>query len=64
VRLREDHSGSDCRGPFDRACTEIPVRLPMGTAPKLMSPDEFAAFTRYEKERWGRIIQRANIKVE
>ena len=36
----------------------------MGTAPKLMSPDEFAAFTRYEKERWGRIIQRANIKVE
>ena len=36
----------------------------MGIAPKLMSPDEFAAFTRSEKERWGRIIQRANIKVE
>ena len=36
----------------------------VGTAPKLMSPDEFAAFTRSEKERWGRIIQRANIKVE
>ena len=29
-----------------------------------MSPDEFAAFTRSEKERWGKIIQRANIKVE
>jgi len=36
----------------------------MGTAPKLMSPDEFAAFTRSEKERWARIIHRANIKVE
>jgi tripartite-type tricarboxylate transporter receptor subunit TctC len=36
----------------------------MGTGPKLMSPHEFAAFTRSEKERWGKIIQRANIKVE
>ena len=36
----------------------------MGTAPRLMSPDEFAAFTRSEKERWGKIIHRANIKVE
>lgn len=36
----------------------------LGSSPKLMSPDEFAAFTRSERERWGRIIQRANIKVE
>jgi tripartite-type tricarboxylate transporter receptor subunit TctC len=36
----------------------------IGSAPRLMSPDEFAAFTRSEKERWGRIIQRANIKLE
>ncbi len=36
----------------------------MGSGPRLMSPDEFAAFTRAEKERWGRIIHRANIKVE
>jgi tripartite-type tricarboxylate transporter receptor subunit TctC len=36
----------------------------MGTAPKLMSPAEFAAFTLSEKERWGRIIQRASIKLE
>lgn len=35
-----------------------------GWTPKLMSPDEFAAFTRSEKERWGKIIHRANIKVE
>ena len=32
--------------------------------PKLTSPEEFAAFTRAEKERWGKIIHRANIKVE
>ncbi len=32
--------------------------------PKLTSPEEFAAFTRSEKERWGKIIHRANIKVE
>ena len=36
----------------------------MGITPKLMSPEEFAAFTRSEKERWGKIIRRANIKVE
>ena len=36
----------------------------MGVTPKLMSPEEFAAFTRSEKERWGKIIARANIKVE
>jgi tripartite-type tricarboxylate transporter receptor subunit TctC len=36
----------------------------IGVGPKLMSPDEFAAFTRSEKERWGKIIHRANIKVE
>lgn len=36
----------------------------IGTLPRLMSPDEFAAFTRSEKERWGKIIHRANIKVE
>lgn len=36
----------------------------MGGAPKLMSPEEFAAFTRSEKERWGAIIRRANMKLE
>jgi tripartite-type tricarboxylate transporter receptor subunit TctC len=35
-----------------------------GWSPKLMSPEEFAAFTRSEKERWGNIIRRANIKLE
>ena len=29
-----------------------------------MRPAEFAAFTSAEKERWGQIIRRANIKVE
>jgi tripartite-type tricarboxylate transporter receptor subunit TctC len=44
---------------------EVLARLDaMGVAPKLMSPEEFAAFTRSEKERWGKIIGRANIKVE
>ncbi|MEI7874514.1 MAG: tripartite tricarboxylate transporter substrate binding protein [Alphaproteobacteria bacterium] len=47
------------------AMPEVLARLDaMGVAPKLMSPDEFAAFTRSEKERWGKIIHRANIKVE
>jgi len=47
------------------ATPEVLARLDaMGVAPKLMSPDEFAAFTRSEKERWGKIIHRANIKVE
>lgn len=36
----------------------------LGSAPRLMSPEEFAAFTLSEKERWGKIIQRANIKLE
>lgn len=36
----------------------------MGVVPRLMSPDEFAAFGRTEKQRWGDIIRRANIKVE
>jgi tripartite-type tricarboxylate transporter receptor subunit TctC len=35
-----------------------------GWSPKLMSPEEFAAFTRSEKQRWGDIIRRANIKLE
>jgi tripartite-type tricarboxylate transporter receptor subunit TctC len=35
-----------------------------GWSPKLMSPAEFAAFTRSEKDRWGDIIRRANIKLE
>jgi tripartite-type tricarboxylate transporter receptor subunit TctC len=53
----------DFRAVADKA--EVLVRLEsLGTAPKLMSPDEFAAFTRTEKERWGQIIRRANIKVE
>ena len=44
---------------------EVKARLDsMGSSPKLMTPDEFAAFTRSEKERWGKIIQRANIKLE
>jgi len=29
-----------------------------------MSPEEFATFTRSEKDRWGDIIRRANIKLE
>lgn len=36
----------------------------LGGTPKLMRPAEFAAFTSAEKERWGKIIRRANIKVE
>jgi len=44
---------------------EVKARLDsMGSSPKLMMPDEFAAFTRSEKERWGKIIQSANIKLE
>jgi tripartite-type tricarboxylate transporter receptor subunit TctC len=44
---------------------EVKARLDsMGSSPKLMTPDEFAAFTRSEKERWGKIIQSANIKLE
>ena len=44
---------------------EVLVRLAnIGGVPKLLTPAEFDAFTRSEKERWGKIIQRANIKVE
>jgi tripartite-type tricarboxylate transporter receptor subunit TctC len=44
---------------------EVLARLDaMGGTPKLMSPDEFAAFTRSEKERWGKIIRQANIRLE
>ena len=47
------------------AMPDVLARLEsMGGAPKLMSPEEFAAFTRSEKERWGKIIRRANMKVE
>ncbi|SJZ34460.1 Tripartite-type tricarboxylate transporter, receptor component TctC [Enhydrobacter aerosaccus] len=47
------------------AIPEVLERLEsMGGAPKLMDPDAFAAFTRSEKERWGSIIHRANIKLE
>jgi tripartite-type tricarboxylate transporter receptor subunit TctC len=35
-----------------------------GWTPKLMAPAEFAAFTVSEKERWGNIIRRANIRLE
>ena len=44
---------------------EVLARLDaMAGIPKLMSPDEFAAFTVSEKERWGRIIRQANIRLE
>jgi hypothetical protein len=33
-------------------------------APKLMSPEDFAACGRREKERWGGIIRRANMRLE
>jgi len=36
----------------------------LGGTPKLMRPAEFAAFASAEKQRWGQIIRRANIKVE
>ncbi len=47
------------------ALPEVLARLAtIGGVPKLMSPAEFAAFTASEKERWGKIIHRANIKLE
>jgi tripartite-type tricarboxylate transporter receptor subunit TctC len=47
------------------AMPQVRVRLDeTGWTPKLMSPEEFGAFTRSEKERWGKIIRRANIKLE
>jgi tripartite-type tricarboxylate transporter receptor subunit TctC len=47
------------------AMPEVRVRLDeAGWSPKLMAPEEFAAFTVSEKERWGNIIRRANIRLE
>ncbi|WP_425064788.1 Bug family tripartite tricarboxylate transporter substrate binding protein [Reyranella sp.] len=47
------------------AMPEVIERLTaLGGTPKLMRPAEFAAFASAEKERWGQIIRRANIKVE
>jgi len=47
------------------AMPEVVERLAaLGGTPKLMRPAEFAAFASAEKERWGEIIRRANIKVE
>jgi tripartite-type tricarboxylate transporter receptor subunit TctC len=47
------------------AMPEVIERLAaLGGTPKLMRPAEFAAFASAEKERWGQIIRRANIKVE
>src|SRR4029079_19632691 len=46
------------------ADAKVLVRLEsMGGWPKLMSPEEFTAFTLSEKERWGSIIRRANIRL-
>lgn len=47
------------------AMPEVVERLAaLGGTPKLMRPAEFSAFASAEKERWGQIIRRANIKVE
>jgi tripartite-type tricarboxylate transporter receptor subunit TctC len=47
------------------AMPELKARLDeAGWTPKLMSPGEFAAFAVSEKERWGNIIRRANIRLE
>ncbi|WP_421997596.1 Bug family tripartite tricarboxylate transporter substrate binding protein [Reyranella sp.] len=47
------------------ALPEVLERLAsIGGVPKLMSQAEFAAFTASEKERWGKIINRANIRLE
>ena len=44
---------------------EMKVRLEQtGWSPKLMRPEEFAAFTASEKQRWGDIIRHANIRLE
>ena len=46
------------------AMPEVVERLAaLGGTPKLMRPAEFAAFASAEKDRWGQIIRRANIKV-
>ncbi|MBS0521132.1 MAG: tripartite tricarboxylate transporter substrate binding protein [Proteobacteria bacterium] len=47
------------------AMPEVLARLEsLGGAPKLMTPDAFAAFTRSEKQRWADIIHRAHISLE
>ena len=47
------------------AMPEVVERLTaLGGTPKLMPPAEFAAFASAEKDRWGQIIRRANIKGE
>jgi tripartite-type tricarboxylate transporter receptor subunit TctC len=47
------------------ATPEVLAKLEgLGGAPKLMSPEAFAAFGRSEKDRWGEIIRRANIRLE
>ena len=47
------------------ASPDVAARLDSaGWTPKLTSPEEFDVFQRSEKERWGKIIRRANIKVE
>jgi len=49
------------------ACREPDVlaRLDtMGSSPSTTTPEEFAAFTRAEIERWGGIIRRGNIRLE
>jgi tripartite-type tricarboxylate transporter receptor subunit TctC len=47
------------------ALPETRARLDQaGWTPRLMSPEEFAAFGASEKERWGGIIRRANIRLE
>jgi tripartite-type tricarboxylate transporter receptor subunit TctC len=44
---------------------EVKARLDAsGWTPRLMSPEAFAAYTVSERERWGKIIHRANIRVE
>jgi tripartite-type tricarboxylate transporter receptor subunit TctC len=44
---------------------DVKVRLDAtGWSPRLMSPEQFTAFTVSEKERWGKIIHRANIRLE
>ena len=44
---------------------EVKARLAtIGDAPRLLTPAEFTAFTVSERERWGKIIRQADIKVE
>jgi len=48
-----------CRDP------QVLARLDsMGSTPSTTTPEEFAAFTRSEIERWGGIIRRGNIRLE